>query len=117
MAARKGLAAEFLERGVKLAIEAAEKVIGDPRGREAISLASDLAQKAVKKLEELQSAAVKSAGVPTRDEYKELAERVARIQRKAQDLQARLDQMDRDARREGRTPGGKWRDDPDDLDR
>jgi hypothetical protein len=117
MARRKGLAEELLERGVRLAIEAAEKVIGDPRGREAIGLASELAQKAVKKLEELQAAAVKAVGVPSRDEYRELRVRVDEIQRKARDLAARLDAMDRDARREPGPGGGtgrtRWRD-PDD---
>lgn len=114
----RGLAEELLERGVKLAIEAAEKVIGDPRGREAISLASELAQKAVRKLEELQASVVRRAGGPTREDLKDLEERVARIQKQARDLAARLDVMDREERR-GRAPGGKprWRDDPDDMDR
>ncbi len=116
MARRKGLAEELLERGVRLAIDAAEKVIGDPRGREAISLASELAQKAVKKFEELQGSVVRRAGAPTREDLKELEERVAQIQKKARDLASRLDAMDREA---GRRPGTrpKWRDDPDDMDR
>jgi hypothetical protein len=118
---RKGFAEELLERGVRMAIDAAEKVIGDPRGREAVSLASELAQKAVRMLEELQAAAVRAAGVPSRDEHRELAEKVARIQKKAQDLAARLDAMDRDGRKDAGPPTGAkrtpWRDDPDDLDR
>jgi polyhydroxyalkanoate synthesis regulator phasin len=114
MGRTKGLAEELLERGVRLAIDAAEKVLGDPRGREAVSLASDLAQKAVKKLEELQSAVVRRAGVPTREDLRELEERVAKIQQKAKDLAARMDAMGRDGKRE---PGRRWRDDPDDMDR
>jgi len=116
---RKGLAEELLERGVKLAIEAAEKVLGDPRGREAVALASDLAQKAVAKLEELQRAVVRRAGVPTRADLKDLEARVAQIQKKARDMAARIDAMDRGARRGGRSPGSgaRWRDDPDDIDR
>jgi hypothetical protein len=114
MERRKGLAEELLERGVRLAIEAAEKVLGDPRGRDAVALASELAQTALKKLEELQGAAVKAAGVPSREEHQRLAEQVARIQRKAQDLAARLDAMDRGARREpaagAAAPKPRWRD-------
>ena len=117
---RKGFGEELLGRGLRLAIEAAEKVLADPRGREAMSLASELAQKAVRMFEELQSAAVRRAGVPTREDLRELEERVARIQRKAKDLAARLDAMDREPRGRGGGPGpGRtgWRDDPDDMDR
>jgi len=114
MERKKGLAEELVERGVKLAIEAAEKVLGDPRGRDAVALASELAQKALRKLEELQGAAVRAAGAPSREEYEALAERVARIQRKAQELAARLDAIGREERREpGRgaaTERPRWRD-------
>lgn len=124
MARRKGLGEELLGRGLKLAIEAAEKVLADPRGREAMSLASELAQKAVRTFEELQAAAVRRAGVPTREDLRALEERVATIQRRAKELAERLDAMDREARGERGGRGGaqgagrtRWRDDPDDMDR
>lgn len=114
---KKGLAEELLERGVQLAIEAAEKVLGDPRGREAVALASELAQKAVRKLEELQSAALRATGVPSREDYRDLKERVAQVQRKAQELAARLDALGREERgpagRGGSVTRPPWRD-PDD---
>jgi hypothetical protein len=112
MERKKGLAAELLEFGVRLAIDASEKLLGDPRGQEAVAAASELAQKAVRKLEELQASAVRAAGGgPSREELRDLEEQVQRIQQQARDLAARLDAMAR-AQRSGR-PGPKWRD-PDD---
>jgi polyhydroxyalkanoate synthesis regulator phasin len=122
---RKRLAAaDLLELGVKLALDAAEKVLGDPRGREAVGVASELAQKAVRKLEEVQAAVVRAAGVPSREEVSELEERIERLQRRARDLGARLEELSRDERRKGAQPpsepSGKpsakprWRD-PDEM--
>ncbi|MGB8931881.1 MAG: hypothetical protein WCC48_11600 [Anaeromyxobacteraceae bacterium] len=109
MERKRGLAAELLEFGVKLAIDASEKLLGDPRGQEAVSAASELAQKALRKLEELQKTAARVAGGgPSREELRELEEQVERIQRQARELSARLDAMTR-AQRAGQ-PAPKWRD-------
>jgi polyhydroxyalkanoate synthesis regulator phasin len=117
---KKPVAADLLELGVKLALDAAEKVLGDPRGQGAISLASELAQKAVRKLEEVQASVSRAAGAPARGELRELEERVERLQRRARELGERLEAM----AREGRGPGAQrpgapkrpWRD-PEDMDR
>ncbi|HSM93291.1 MAG TPA: hypothetical protein VLT47_10415 [Anaeromyxobacteraceae bacterium] len=113
MEKKKGLAAELLEFGVKLAIDASEKLLGDPRGQEAVTAASELAQKALQKLQDLQASAARAVGGgPTREELRALEAQVERIQRQARDLQARLDAMSR-AQRAAR-PAPKWRDPDDD---
>jgi polyhydroxyalkanoate synthesis regulator phasin len=122
MAGRKLAAADLLELGVKLALDAAEKVLGDPRGQGAVTAASELAQRAVKKLEEVQAAVVRAAGVPSREDLHELEERVERLQRRARDLGARLEALTRDEarKRPANEPAAKppakprWRD-PDEM--
>jgi polyhydroxyalkanoate synthesis regulator phasin len=122
MAGRKLAAADLLELGVKLALDAAEKVLGDPRGQGAVTAASELAQKAMKKLEEVQAAVVRAAGVPSREDLHELEERVERLQRRARDLGSRLEALTRDEarKRPANEPAAKppakprWRD-PDEM--
>ena len=115
---KKLAAADLLELGVKLALDAAEKVLGDPRGQGAISAASELAQKAVKKLEEVQAVVVRAAGVPSREDLRELEERVERLSRRARDLGARLEELAREGATKGpdKEPSAKprWRD-PEDM--
>jgi polyhydroxyalkanoate synthesis regulator phasin len=119
MEKKKLAAADLLELGMKLALDAAESVLSDPRGRGALSAASELAQKAVKKLEEVQATVVRAAGVPSQSDVRDLEERVERLQRRARDLGARLESLAREAQRKGaapdRTPGPQWRD-PEDPD-
>ena len=115
METKKGLASELLEFGVKLAIDASEKLLGDPRGQQAVAAASELAQKAVRKLEALQASAARAAGGFSREDLRELEEQVERIQRQARDLGARLEAMARAQRTSRPRPG--WRDpeDPEDV--
>jgi hypothetical protein len=115
-----GLAEELIASGARLAIEAAERLLSDPRGREALARASELAQKAVQGLEDLAGRAAHAAGIPGEAEYRELQERLARIQEKAAELQARLDAMEKGEKRapEGSAGGAqraRWRD-PEDPD-
>jgi polyhydroxyalkanoate synthesis regulator phasin len=120
MEKKKLAAADFLELGMKLALDAAESVLSDPRGRSALSAASELAQKAVKKLEDVQATVVRAAGVPSQSDVRDLEERVEQLQRRARELGARLEAVAREAARNkappaDRTPGPQWRD-PDDPD-
>jgi polyhydroxyalkanoate synthesis regulator phasin len=118
MTSKKPLAADLLELGVKLALDAAEKVMSDPRGQGALSLASELAQKAVRKLEEVQSTVSRAAGAPSRGELRELEERVAQLQRRAVGLGQRLESMAREDRASGAAKASSvkrpWRD-PEDM--
>jgi polyhydroxyalkanoate synthesis regulator phasin len=120
MERKKPIAADLLELGVKLALDAAEKVLGDPRGQGAISVASELAQKAVRKLEEVQASVTRAAGAPSRGELRELEERVERLSRRARELGERLEARLREERGAGAqraAPAKKpWRD-PEDMDR
>jgi len=115
---KPAVAADLLELGVKLALDAAEKIMSDPRGQGALSLASELAQKAVRKLEEVQSSVSRTAGAPSRGELRELEERVARLQRRAVELGQRLESMAREERASGSGKAGTakrpWRD-PEDM--
>lgn len=115
---KRPVAADLLELGVKLALDAAEKIMSDPRGQGALSLASELAQKAVRKLEEVQASVSRAAGSPSRGELRELEERVARLQRRAVELGRRLEAMAREERAPGPRKAGSgrrpWRD-PEDM--
>ncbi|MFT3916167.1 MAG: hypothetical protein QM704_19435 [Anaeromyxobacteraceae bacterium] len=71
-------------------MKAADTVMNDPRGKEAVATAVGLAQKGKEKLEEAQAALLKAAGVPGREEYQELAKQLARIKRKARELSEQL---------------------------
>ncbi len=110
-------AAELLGLGVKLALDAAEKVLGDPRGQAAVSAASELAQKAVRKLEELQGSVTRAAGAPRGAELRDLEKKVEELQRRARELGARLEELAHPARPgyppRGRAGKAPWRD-PDD---
>jgi ubiquinone biosynthesis protein UbiJ len=112
MERKKGLAGELVELGVKLAIDASEKLLGDPRGQGAITAVSELAQKAVSKLEALQGSAARAVGSASREDLKALEEQVARLQRQAGELAAKLEAMAREKRTT--RPGRGWRD-PEDM--
>lgn len=87
---RKGLAGRLLETGTSLVNRAAETVLRDPRGQEALARAIGAAQRGRKRLEALQVRAMKLAGVPGRDDYHDLAKQLARIKRKARELDEKL---------------------------
>lgn len=88
--APKGLKDLVLDAGARLAARAAEKVLSDPRGQEVLARAVGLAQKGKQRVEEAQARLLRAAGVPGKEDYDDLARRVARIKRKARDLGRRL---------------------------
>jgi hypothetical protein len=99
--------AGLLDEATRLAAKAAGKVLADPRGQEALARAAGLAQRGLARLEALQSQAMKAAGIPGRPEYQDLARRLARVKRKARELNERLERRTaggRDAAR-GAAPG------------
>ncbi len=91
----KGLRGALLDAGTRLVARAAEKVLSDPRGQEAVARAVGFAQRGKKRVEEVQEKLMTAAGIPGRQDYEDLAKRLARIKRKARELAVKLD------------PGGK----------
>jgi hypothetical protein len=89
--ARKGFRETLLEQGTRLVSRAAEKVLSDPRGQDALARAVGLAQRGKRRVEEAQERFMKAAGIPGRQEYQDLARQLARIKRKARELSERLD--------------------------
>ncbi len=87
----KGLTGRLLESGTKLVSRAAERVMNDPRGQDAVARAVGLAQRGRRRVEELQERLMQAAGIPGRQEYQDLAKQLARLKRKARELAEKLD--------------------------
>ena len=104
MAQRKGLADMVLEVGTKFVVKAADTVMNDPRGKDAVATAVGLAQRGRQRFEEAQAALLRAAGIPGREEYQELSKQLARIKRKARELSEQLAE-DGDAAGEGAGTG------------
>jgi hypothetical protein len=92
----RGLGGALLELGTRLVARAAEKVLSDPRGQEAVARAVGLAQRGKRRVEEAQERFMAAAGIPGRQDYQDLAKQLARIKRKARDLAGKLDPERRD---------------------
>jgi hypothetical protein len=93
----KGLGGMLFEAGTRLVSRAAEKVLSDPRGQEALARAVGLAQRGRRRVEEMQGRLMQAAGIPDRQDYQELAKQLARIKRKARELAEKLEHERRDA--------------------
>src|SRR5512143_443526 len=90
----KGLGGWLLDGGTKLVSKAAEKVMNDPRGQDAVARAVGLAQRGRRRVEALQERLMEAAGIPGRQDYQDLAKQLARIKRKARELAEKLDARD-----------------------
>lgn len=99
-----GITGALFQTGTRLVARAAEKVMADPRGQEAVARAVGMAQKGRRRVEELQERVMQAAGIPGRQDYQDLAKQLARIKRKARELSEKLD---RDARGGGSGDGGQ----------
>ncbi len=82
----KGLAGWFLERGTRAISRATGAVLADPRGQEALARAVGLAQRALQILGAAQERALHAAGLAAKPDYADLRRSLARIKRKARDL-------------------------------
>ncbi len=91
MSIARTLAGTLLQGGTRLVSRAAQAVLEDPRGQEAVARAVGLAQHGRRRLEQVQERVMSAAGIPGRQDYQELARQLARIKRKARELSARLD--------------------------
>ncbi len=87
----KGLTGWLLDGGTRLVSKAAEKVMNDPRGQDAVARAGGLAQRGRRRVEEIQERLMHAAGIPGRQDYQDLAKQLARIKRKARELAEKLD--------------------------
>jgi hypothetical protein len=87
----KGLTGWLLDGGTRFVSRAAEKVMKDPRGQDAVARAVGLAQRGRRRVEELQERLMHAAGIPGRQDYQDLAKQLARIKRKARELAEKLD--------------------------
>jgi hypothetical protein len=111
--ARKGFTDTLLEKGTKLVARAAETVLSDARGQDAIARAVGFAQRGKRRLEDAQERFMKAAGIPGRQEYQDLARQLARIKRKARELSERLEREQASAgTREAREPDADEAADP-----
>src|SRR5512138_2812215 len=95
----KGLTGWLLDGGARFVSRAAEKVMNDPRGQDAVARAVGLAQRGRRRVEALQERVMHAAGIPGRQEYQELAKQLARIKRKARELAEKVDAARRDGAR------------------
>ncbi len=91
MASRRTLPGAIFEEGTRLVSRAAEAVLRDRRGQEALARAVGLAQRGRKRLEQVQERVLSAAGIPARRDYEDLVRQLARIKRKARELTARID--------------------------
>ncbi|MFL5275802.1 MAG: hypothetical protein ACJ79T_04975 [Myxococcales bacterium] len=87
----RGIGGKLFELGAKLVSGAAERVLNDPRGQDAVARAVGLAQRGRRRMEDVQQRVMKAAGIPGRQEYDELAKQLARLKRKARELGEKLD--------------------------
>jgi hypothetical protein len=87
----KGFRGRLLDAGTRSVSRAAEKVLNDPRGQDAIARAVGMAQRSRRRVEELQERLMQAAGIPGRQDYEDIAKQLARIKRKARELAEKLD--------------------------
>ncbi len=87
----RSIAGAILSSGTKLVSRAAETVLSDPRGQEALARAVGVAQRTRRRLEEAQERFMEAAGIPGRQDYQELQKQLARLKRKARELTEQLD--------------------------
>ncbi len=87
----KGLTGWLLDGGARFVTRAAEKVMHDPRGQDAVARAVGLAQRGRRRVEALQERLMEAAGIPGRQDYQDLAKQLARLKRKARELAEKLD--------------------------
>jgi hypothetical protein len=101
----KGLRGWLVDGGTRFVSRAAEKVMNDPRGQDAVARAVGLAQRGRRRVEEMQERLMRAAGIPGRQDYQDLAKQLARIKRKARELAEKLDAQAEEPERGGAPDG------------
>jgi hypothetical protein len=87
----QGIGGKLFAAGTRLVGKAAEKVLSDPRGQDAVARAVGMAQRGRRRFEQVQEQLMAVAGIPGRQDYQELAKQLARIKRKARELGEKLE--------------------------
>lgn len=80
----------LLEAGTRFVSRAAQAVMENPKGQEAVARAVGFAQHGRKQLEAVQERVLSAAGIPGRKDYEDLARQLARLKRKTRELSERL---------------------------
>jgi hypothetical protein len=88
---RRGLLGWLLDTGARAASQVARAVAGDDRTRDAAAAAVGVAQRGKKRLEEAQERVLHALGLAARDDYAEVAKRMARLKRKVRELSRKLE--------------------------
>jgi hypothetical protein len=94
----------LLEMGARAASRAARAVADSGRAREAAATAVGAAQRGKKRLDQAQERVLHALGLAARDDYAEVARRMARLKRKVRELSRQLG-TEGGAPGSGRTPG------------
>jgi hypothetical protein len=97
----KGFGGKLVDTGARLVTRAAEKVLSDPRGQDAVARAIGLAQRSRRRVEEVQERLMRAAGIPGRQDYQDLAKQLARLKRKAREISQKLDREAEEGAAEG----------------
>lgn len=100
----KGLRGWLLDGGTRFVSRAAEKVLNDPRGQDAVARAVGFAQRGRRRVEEVQERLMRAAGIPGRQDYEDLTKQLARIKRKARELAEKLDAREEERADEPKKP-------------
>ncbi len=91
MSGRKGILERLLETGAEAASRAARAVADSDRAREAAAAAVGLAQRGKRRLDEAQERVLHALGLAAREDYAEVAKRMARLKRKVRELSRQLE--------------------------
>jgi len=102
---RKGMLERILETGAWAAAQVARTVADSDRARDAAAAAVGMAQRGKKRLDQAQERVLHVLGLAARDDYAEVAKRMARLKRKVRELSRKLEGEGAGASGEGRARG------------
>ncbi|HET6923331.1 MAG TPA: hypothetical protein VFI16_09295 [Anaeromyxobacteraceae bacterium] len=102
----KSVLERLLESGAEAASRAARLVADSDRARDAAAAAVGVAQRGKKRLDEAQERVLHLLGLAARDDYAEVAKRMARLKRKVRELSRQLEEEEGGAAAAGRARRG-----------
>jgi len=102
---RKGMLERLLETGARAASQVARAVADSDRARDAAAAAVGVAQRGKRRLDEAQERVLHLLGLAARDDYAEVARRMARLKRKVRELSRQLEGEGAGASSAGRARG------------
>jgi hypothetical protein len=87
------MAKTLRERATEVGMRAMGKLFEDPKRAEAIASAIGGLQRAKAAMDEAQEKAMKAAGLPTREDFKEAGKRISALKRRCRELAEELDEL------------------------